>query len=454
MDEKNVSEKSTKKQKTYKAILRKQTAVYFLIMILLLGLSFAGLYSVKVTPSEEIQNLIERVETSLNEISVSDGSGEQTTVDFVLPESVDVNLWTVGGLLFKLGDVIDIYNGVMDVLNAYKAGDSTLKYETIENLGSLLNTTKDLVSSNSFANAIALIVAVSSAFINSTVAGVIMVIMIVMTAALPVVLFCHITVACIGWLFRIANAEKSYTWMNKCYRSVSRVFVMVLALLLLDSSIGLGWGIIVSLLVCASGYFVSVWASTKKNRTPMGKKYINVLLVCSGIKIVGFAAFFVCLAKTGIIGQYLAIIVKDTFGYIASEEYGTVFLKQLVFVILAVIAIIAFAAAMLTLIGALTRIGGMVHRNKELCIFSTVMAMVLLIVPLIVSAFDARIVVSGHIPWLLVGAFLGTLIMLGSEIALPICRKKYCPELKESEKDAVLRGLETIETEAYEPEEE
>ena len=122
---------------------------------------------------------------------------------------------------------------------------------------------------------------------------------------------------------------------------------------------------------------------------------------------------------------------------------------------LAAVAVVAIVASMLTLVGALARIGGMVHRNKELCLFTTVMALILPAIPLIVALYDDRIVLQGEGTVLLIlGAFVGALIMLGSEIALPICRKKLCVGLKESEKDAVLRGIETIETELYVPEEE
>ena len=226
-------------------------------------------------------------------------------------------------------------------------------------------------------------------------------------------------------------------------------------LLLFDNSIGLGWGMIVSFVICALGFVISLLFSLNMSRTAEGKRYINVLLSCSGVKVVGFAIFFVCLAKTEIYGQYIAVVVKDVIKNILSKEYGTVFLKQYISVMLAAVALVAMIASMLTLVGALARIGGMVHRNKELCLFSTVMALILPAIPLIVATYDGRIVLQGeYMILLLVGAFCGALIMLGSEIALPICRKKLCEGLKESEKDAVLRGIETIETETYVPEEE
>ena len=443
-----------KKNASAKSILRKQTALCFLLIAVLFVLSLGSLYTVKVEPTDGVLRLIDKLETAVNSFSLSD-SAVDTEIDFQLADSVSVNLWMITGLLFELEDAVNIYNGIMEIVSSMRSGDGLLQQDSIQRLGEVMSETKEFIMSDSFVNIVSLVVAVYSAFCQSTVAGVIMVIMLVMTVALPVVLSFHILITAIGWLFRIGNAEKSHLWMSKCFRRAAAIFSMVLALLLFENSIGLGWGMIASFAVCVLGFLMSLWFSTDLNRTAEGKRYINVLLVCSGVKLVGFAAFFVCLARTEILGQYVAVVVKDIIKNIFSKEYGTVFLKQYVSVMLALVAVVAVVAAMLTLVGALARMGGMVHRNKELCLFTTVMALILPAIPLIVALYDDRIVLqSGSMPWLIVGAFCGALVMLGSEIALPICRKKLCAGLKESEKDAVLRGIETIETEPYVPEEE
>ena len=444
-----------KKNVSAKSLLRKQTALCFLLMAVLVVLSLGSLYTVKVEPAAGALKVIEKIETAVNEFSISETAGGGTPLEFKLADSVSVNVWMLTGILLELDDAINIYNGIMDVVSAVRSGDGMLQQESLQSLGEVMSATKEFVTGDAFVNLISLIVAVYSAFCQSIVAGVIMVIMLVMTLALPIILAVHILITAIGWLFRVGNAEKSHLWINKCFKRTAAIFSMVLALLLFDNKIGLGWGMLVSFAICALGFLLSLWFSLDMSRTAEGKRYINVLLSCSGVKIVGFAMFFVCLARTEIFGQYIAIIVKDFSKNISSKEYGTVFLKQYISVMLAAVAVVAIVASMLTLVGALARIGGMVHRNKELCLFTTVMALILPAIPLIVALYDDRIVLQGEGTVLLIlGAFVGALIMLGSEIALPICRKKLCVGLKESEKDAVLRGIETIETELYVPEEE
>ena len=260
-----------KKNVSAKSLLRKQTALCFLLMAVLVVLSLGSLYTVKVEPAAGALKVIEKIETAVNEFSISETAGGGTPLEFKLADSVSVNVWMLTGILLELDDAINIYNGIMDVVSAVRSGDGMLQQESLQSLGEVMSATKEFVTGDAFVNLISLIVAVYSAFCQSIVAGVIMVIMLVMTLALPIILAVHILITAIGWLFRVGNAEKSHLWINKCFKRTAAIFSMVLALLLFDNKIGLGWGMLVSFAICALGFLLSLWFSLDMSRTAEGK---------------------------------------------------------------------------------------------------------------------------------------------------------------------------------------
>ena len=80
---------------------------------------------------------------------------------------------------------------------------------------------------------------------------------------------------------------------------------------------------------------------------------------------------------------------------------------------------------------------------------STVMCGVALLAPIIASMFYSNATLDNVNMGFVFGSFVGLLIMILSEVAIPLGRKHFCKGLRETEKDAILRGLETIETEDF-----
>lgn len=449
-------------------LLRLQSLSCLLLIFLMLFMSFGSLYSVEVKATREVKMTIDDVVDLLNEIAVekveqtepplpdgTDTGSEELDetetsaqkVKIVLPERVNVNLYMFIKMLFKLDDVSRVLNGALELYSSM--GDIENYNQTLENLYTTMSEARALVTSDEFVNMLALVVTVMHEFGESSFAGVGMIIMILMTVFLPLALWTLISIMLIGTLITVWSAERWYFWMNKCFKAALRIFTVVLAMLLFSGTINLGWGLIVSFIACVLGIFIAALFSRLKSRTREGIKYINVLHIASAVKIVGFVVFFLCFAKTNLVGQFVGVIFTDVLKNIFSQDYGTAFLKQFLFTIIAFAAIIALFASFSTFIGTLSRAGGMQKRNKESCMFSTVMCAVLIIAPIIVSTFYSGVSLANANMGYVFGSFIGILIMILSEIAIPVCRKYFCRNLKETEKDAILRGLETVETEYF-----
>ncbi len=427
-------------------------------------MSFGSLYSVEVKATEGVKNTIDDVVDILNDIAVenketelpSTDTAEDTLtetqestdeVEIVLPERVNVNLYMFINMLFKLDDVSRVIDGALELYASM--GDMQNYNQTLGNLYTTMSEVRTLVTSDEFINTLALVVTVMYAFTESTFAGIGMIVMILMTIFLPLALWTLITVMLVGSIITVWSAERWYFWMNKCFKAAVRIFAVVLAVLLFSGSINLSWGLIVSLIACILGFVIPSLLARFKSRTADGIKYINVLQMCSAFKLIGFCVFFFCFAKTNLVGQYVSVMFTDVLKNILSQDYGTAFLKQFLFTVISLASIIALFAAFSTVMGTLSRVGGMQKRNKESCMFSTVMCAVLLLAPIIASTFYSGITLDNANMGFVFGAFIGILIMILSEIAIPVCRKHFCKELRESEKDAILRGLETVETEYF-----
>ena len=457
-----------KKVPSRRWLLRLQSLSCLLLIFLMLFMSFGSLYSVEVKATREVKMTIDDMVDLLNEIAVekveqteptmpddTDTASEELDetetsaqkVKIVLPERVNVNLYMFIKMLFKLDDVSRVLNGALELYSSM--GDIENYNQTLENLYTTMSEARALVTSDEFVNLLALVVTVMHEYGESSFAGTGMIIMILMTVFLPLALWTLISIMLVGTLITVWNAERWYFWMNKCFKAALRIFTVVLAVLLFSGTINLGWGLIISFIACVLGIVIASLFSRLKSRTREGIKYINVLHIASAVKLVGFVVFFLCFAKTNLVGQFVGVIFTDVLKNIFSQDYGTVFLKQFLFTIIAFAAIIALFASFATFIGTLSRAGGMQKRNKESCMFSTVMCAVLILAPIIVSTFYSGVSIANANMGYVFGSFIGILIMILSEIAIPVCRKYFCRDLKETEKDAILRGLETVETEYF-----
>ena len=138
---------------------------------------------------------------------------------------------------------------------------------------------------------------------------------------------------------------------------------------------------------------------------------------------------------------------------IFSKDYGQEFLEQYLFMLGALVVIIALCVTLFSLMGTLSRLGGMLPRNKETGILSSIMSAVLIAVPAIESITDWRISLDNGQKSLLVIAATFTFVMIVSDISIKFLRYLTCPDLRETEKDSILRGLQAVETELFdEPE--
>ena len=281
----------------------------------------------------------------------------------------------------------------------------------------------------------------------------IMVTMILMTVILPSSLLITFIIALVGWLILRKNTERAYLFMMRTFRRGAKVFLIVLALGLLDSSIRMSFGIIMALLACMAGFVFCGIASRFKYHTPVGKKYLNIVQISSLVKVAAFFGCYICTAKSGILGKYTAVLSKDFLKNIFSKDYGQEFLEQYLFMLGALVVIIALCVTLFSLMGTLSRLGGMLPRNKETGILSSIMSAVLIAVPAIESTTDWRISLDNGQKSLLVIAATFTFVMIVSDISIKFLRYLTCPDLRETEKDSILRGLQAVETELFdEPE--
>ena len=421
--------------------------------------SFGSLYSVDVKVSDDVQKTIDDVVGILNQVAVEkaetvpseDGDTDTETpksadeIEIVLPEKVDVSLFNFIKLLFKLDDVVRIANGVLDLYNS-----ATTEQDYNHMLNSLYSTmseARSLVTSDAFVDTLALVATVAYTFSEDSVEGGGMVVMILMTVLLPLALWTLISFMVLGSIFTVWNTERWYYWMNKCLKASIVIYAAVLGVMLTSRAIGLSWGLFLSLLACVTGFAVAALLTRFKSRTKAGIRYINIVQACSATKLIGFAVFFLCYAKSRLFTRYFTVMFRDLIGNILSQDYGTDFLKQFVFTILSLASIIALFAAFSTAMDTLSRFGSMQKRNKETGFFATTMCSVLLLAPIISSRFYPGFSIANARTPYVVGAFIGLFIMISSEVAIPVGRHVFCKDLRESEKDAILRGLETVETE-------
>lgn len=448
---------------TRRSVIRLQSLSCLTLIFLMFFTSFGSLYSVDVKVSHDAQRAIDDVVDILNEVAVekseaalpSDDTDTEPQksadeIEVVLPEKVDVSLFNFIKLLFKLDDVSRILSGVVDLYSS--ATDSQDYNRMLNSLYSTMSAARSLVTSDEFIDTLALVVTVMHAFSQSSVEGGGMVVMILMTVLLPLALWTLISITLLGTVFTVWNAERWYFWMNKCFKASIFIYAVVLGVMLTSRAISLSWGLLLSLLACVLGFAVAALLTRFKSRTPEGIRYINVLQICSAAKLVGFGIFFLCFAKSNLISRYFTVAFRDLIGNILSQDHGDAFLKQFLFTIMSLAAIIALFAAFSTAMSALMRIGSMQKRNKETSFFSTTMCGVLLLAPLVSASFYPGLTINANVKFV-VGAFIGLSIMIFSEVAIPVGRNLFCKGLRESEKDAILRGLETVETELITEEE-
>lgn len=433
------------KEMSGSGLLRAQTAVCVLLIAVMLAVSFASLYTVKVETPKVMQDAIDSIVEILNDPMISDGE----KIEFELPEKLSVNLLLFIRFGSRINDVVEIYNSMLELAKVQNATTTNEYYQAYNRLRLVAAEMKELVKSDEFIDAIALACAIVSGFSQSTATGFVMIIMMVMTAILPVILLITLLRALITRLVCRKNAERAYMKVIKSFKSAAVVFIIVMALGLFDNNAAMSVGLIVGLCACVAGYLFAAIASRFKRYTELGRQYLNTVQLTSFIKLAAFIGYFLCVAKSGIIGQYAAIVSKSAMSNIKAQTYGTEFLSQYMFMLLALIGVVALVCTLSILPFTLFRMGGMLGRNKETAMFSTIASIFIIIVPVYVSLEDWRIIIDTNAKVMLIVAVVCWLLMISCEIGLVMWRKTFMTGLRETEKYAVLRGLEDVETEWF-----
>ena len=433
------------KTKNGNAWRRTQSLVCVLLIVLMFAASFIPLYSIDVDIPQKMQSAVYEIEEVINDPLISDG--ESISIDF--PDKLNVNLVLFFKAGTKIKDVTRLYSGMMRLSEVRNASSVNDYHQAYSNLRKIANDTKHIVSDKDFSNIVALGATVVSAYSQGTLMGIIMIIMLVMTVVLPISLFLALLITLIGLLIYVKRPEKRYLWIMKSFRRASRAYLIVLAVLLFDSSVNLSVGILIGLAACIFGFAFSAFSCRKKEYSPVGRTYLNVIQSAAAIQTALYFGLFFCIAKSEIIGQYTALIGKRAIPYIRSKEYGEEFLTQFRFVFLAFIGVVALVVTLSLLPALLSKLGGMSNSNKDSNIFATICTTVLLIVMSLAAVTEKTITVSDKGIIFTVLAFLCSTMLILCEVTVKLLRQSLCQGLKETEKYAILRGLDVVETERF-----
>jgi len=437
------------KRITGKMCQNTQTVVCFVLIAVMLVMSFGNLYTLKVEVPKVLQNGMDKIEEVINDPMISNGED----IEIVMPDELSVNLFLFIRASTKIKDVVEIYKSMVELSEVSGATDTNEYYQAYARLRTLAADAKELISSDEFLNLLALASAFVSGFGTSALNGIVMVMMVLMTVIMPISLLIALIVALFAFLADRKDTERRYLAMMKAFRRAARVFLLVIAVKLFDMDIGLSFGIIMGLIACVGGFAFSALASHGKRYTPEGKRYMNISQIASLVTLSGFFIFYFGIAYSGAVGQYFAIVAKDAFACIFSKEYGEVFRSQFIFMLFAVLTVAAFVATLSVLTGTLARMGGMLPRHRESLLVPACASLLMIAVPLYMRTVDNRISFDHSQSLALSIAFLGIVIMILAEVAKISLQRILCPTLKESEKYSILRGLDAPETEGFDDEE-
>ena len=433
------------KKMTGSGILRAQSTVCIILILVMLAVSFTNLYTIEVETPKSMQSAMDQIIELLNDPAIA--GGEEITLE--LPEKLNVNLFLFIRFGSRIDEVVNIYKGMM-LLSKYQHATTTNEYYQAYNyLRGLAMDMRELVRSEEFVDAIALACAIVSGYSQSTFTGVVLMASVFMTVIMPVYLAVVLILAFIFKRVFKPNAEKIYNAVIRCYKGAAVFFILVMALGLFANNVNMSIGVIIGLCACAAGFVFSAIASRFKKHTELGRHYMNSVQLASAFKAVAFCGFFYFIFKSGVVADYAAIVSRSAIGYIKAQTYGQEFLDQYIFMVLALMGLISLVCALSILPWTLFRMSGMLSKNKETAMFSTVASLFMVVVPLYISMGDWRLHVGSDAKIMLVLAGLCWIFMLLSEIGLTVWRKQIYAELRESEKYAVLRGLEDVETERF-----
>lgn len=436
------------KQKDGEGWIKAQTTVCVLLIIFMFASSFIPLYKIDVHVPNSVQSTITVVENVLNDPTISDG--EKIKIEF--PEKLNVNIMLFFRAGTKVPTVVNLYNNIEQLANNATQQDATSYNRAMRNLKQTAQTAKELVTSSDFSNILALGATGYYAYLQSPTMLVIMIIMVMLTIIFPSAMFFPLLRALFSLIIHRKNVEKRYLSVMSIFKSTVLVYIVVIGISLLGAGVNLSFGILLGLAGCVLGFLFSAFANRFKSRTDVGRKYLNTIQFASIAQTVFFFCFFFCLLKTEIVTQYTTLISKKVLPYIWSKAYGEEFLDQFMFMLFALATLLSLLASLSILMGAMSRFGGMVGRNKDINIISSSCTVVLTLLLIYSTVREEAIVLSEDLKSYIVLSLVFALLIVSCEVFI-ICKNhfKFKGRLKESERHAILTGLSTVETEAYNP---
>ena len=422
--------------------LRWRTWICMLLVTLMLVTSLGTVYKIEVEVPAAMESGIAAVVSVLNEPEISGGQA----VDFVMPDTLDVNVLLFLKFASKTDEVIEIYESMMAL--AESVGDSSIDYNSAyRQFKSVAVDAIDLVTSSEFENAVALAATLVSAYGTGANKGMVITLMTAMAFILPSLLLAALLGA-LGDLIKSKNApEKRYLAAAKALRKAIAAYMFVLAVSMISTDIHLSPLLLAGLVLCLVGTLVGVMFSRATRYTECGRAYMSLLQRMSAIELCGFAVFYIFAAMSDVIGKVLSASLADFLAYAATQRRGEEFLDIFVSVFVGVAIIACLVAVFEGVSCSAARLGGFMSRDRESALVSAIMGVVMIVLVLYSWLSDARVELSlMDIMFLLLSA-LGLAIIAVCEIMIPRLRRKVCKGLHESEKFAVLVGLEAIEME-------
>ena len=434
------------KQKDCDGWIRTQTTVCILLIIVMFASSFIPLYTVDVDIPENVRSAVSTIESALNDPTVSDGK----TVKVEFPEKLNVNIFLFFRAGTKVNSVINLYSRIEKLADNAKQNTSNSYNQALRSLKETAKDARTLVTDSSFSNILALGATFYSAYTQSKAMMLIMVFMVMLTLIFPIALFSVLMKALLGLIIHRRNREARYLATMRTFKSAVRTYLLIIGMSLLGSGVNLSFGVILGLVSCIAGYLFSAFANRCKEHTPIGTKYLNTIQLISSVQTVLFFGFFFCLLKTEIVSQYTSLIARNAIPYIRAKVYGKEFLGQFMFMLLALFTLASLLASLSVLSGSMSRFGGMVGRNKDVNIISASCTVALCLLLIIATVKEDTVTLSGTGVMFMVLSILLAALIVSCEVLLICANKfKFRGKMKESERHAILTGLETVETEVY-----
>lgn len=425
-----------------KDLLRWQTWICMLLVVLMLVTSLGTVYKIEVQVPDAMRSGIDAVVSVLNEPEISGGK----PVDFELPDTLDVNVILFIKFASKTDEIIDIYNSMLELAQskASSSGDYNKAYRKFKLVAA---DAIDLVTSSEFENAVALAATLVSAYETGANKAVVITLMSTMAFVLPSCLFAALLWAILDMILSKKNAEKRYLAATNALRRAAASYMFVIAIKTVSQEIHLSLLLILGILLCAIGFFVGAIFSRATRYTAEGRAYMSVLQRMSAIQLCGFAVFYIFVCLSGAVGKHLSVAFSDFVKYAATERRGEEFLAIFMSIFTGIGVIACLVGVLEAAHCSASRLGGFASRSRESALISSLFGALMIALSMYGSFTDPRAAMTGVETVFLLVSVVGLGVMIACEIMIPRLRRKKCPRLHESEKFAVLVGLEVIEVE-------